>query len=337
MSADILSDVLRAVHLSGGVFFDIRARAPWVAEAPAACEIAPLVMPRADHVIEYHLVVRGTCYASVVGEEQHRLEAGDVIVFPQGDAHVLASEPGMRAHPDLSVFHKLEGVELPIVLKEGGSGEPIEVICGFLGCQGRPFNPLLKALPRVLLVRNRELTERALWPLIQLAVAESKERRTGSERALSHLSELLFLEAVRAHLAALPEETRGWLPGLRETHVGHALALMHSRPAQPWSLDELAREVGLSKTILHERFIEFVGCPPIQYLTEWRMQLAAERLQNSSDTIAEIALYVGYGSESALSRAFKRLVGVSPAMFRATPAHERRAILDRRSQARLAS
>lgn len=316
MSTDILSDVLRAVRLTGAVFFDITASAPWVAEAPASREIAPLVMPGSGQVIEYHLVVSGSCYSNVIGGAPHKLEAGDLIIFPQGDSHVVSSDPGMRAAPELSVFHRPTGSQLPVALVERGGGAPTELICGFLGCDEKPFNPLLKALPRVLLVRNEQLKGRALTPLIQLAVAESKGRRPGSECALSRLSELLFIEAIRAYVETLPLEQAGWLSGLRDPHVGSALALLHDRPARAWSIDELAREVGLSKSLLSERFAHFVGSAPMQYLAEWRMQLAAERLRSTTDTLAEIAQQVGYGSESALSRAFKRLVGVAPAVFR---------------------
>jgi AraC-like DNA-binding protein len=322
MSTDTLSEVLRAVRLTGAVFFDIDASAPWVAEAPAGRDVASLIMPGCEHVIEYHLMVSGTCYGGLIGEAPARLTAGDLIIFPQGDAHVMSSAPGMRAEPDLEAFRRPTGAQLPFVVEMGGGGERAAVICGFLGCDARPFNPLLATLPRTLLVRHEKLAGRTLSPLsshatfIQMALAESKQRRPGSECILSRLSELLFVEAIRFHVESLPPEAGGWLAGLRDEQVGRALSALHDDPVRAWSLDDLAREVGVSRSLLAERFLHFVGIPPIQYLAQWRIQLAAERLRNTTESLAEIAERVGYGSESALSRAFKRLVGVAPRAFR---------------------
>jgi AraC-like DNA-binding protein len=316
MSTDTLSDVLRAVRLTGACFFDVHATAPWVAETPSAREITHLIMPGSDHVIEYHLLVSGSCYGGLTGEASERLEAGDLIIFPQGDPHVMSSAPGMRAVPDLSEFRRPQGEQLPFTVQPGGGGDPATLVCGFLGCDARPFNPLLATLPRVILVRREQLADRPLQSLIQVAVAESRARRAGSECVLARLSELLFVEAVRLYVETIPPEQSGWLAGLRDPHVGRALAALHDRPGHAWTLDDLAQEVGLSRSLLAERFQHFVGHPPMQYLAKWRMQLAAERLRNTTDTIAEIADRIGYGSESAFSRAFKRLVGIAPNAFR---------------------
>jgi AraC-like DNA-binding protein len=316
MSTDTLSDVLRAVRLTGACFFDVQATAPWVAEAPAGRDIADLIMPGSEHVIEYHLLVAGTCYGSLVGETAECLGPGDLIIFPQGDSHIMSSAPGMRAVPDLAIHHRPQGSQLPFTLQPGGGGEPATLICGFLGCDARPFNPLLATLPRVILVRQQQLADRPLAALLQVAVAESRSRRAGSECVLSRLSELLFVEAVRLYVETIPPEQSGWLAGLRDPHVGRALAALHDRPSHSWTLDDLAQEVGLSKSLLAERFQHFVGIAPMQYLAKWRMQLAAERLRNTTETLAEIADRIGYGSESAFSRAFKRLVGVAPNTFR---------------------
>lgn len=329
MSTDALSDVLRHVRLNGAVFFDVEATAPWVVEAPAAREVAPFIMPRSDHVIEYHLVVSGRCYAGPVGESPVELTAGDLVIFPQGDSHVMSSAPGMRGQPNIPLFQDAAAANLPLMLHPGGGGEACALICGFLGCDRRPYNPLLSTLPRTLVVRGQQATgtrtndhptSSRLALLAELALSESKARRSGSECALSRLSELLFVEAIRAHVEALPEGQRDWLGALRDEHVGKALAALHHRPAEPWNLDDLAREAGLSRSLLAERFADFVGIPPIQYLTQWRMQLAAEQLRATNASLAEIAMAVGYGSESAFSRAFKRQVGVAPAIFRHAPA-----------------
>jgi AraC-like DNA-binding protein len=325
MSGDALSDVLRHVRLNGAVFFDVEMTAPWVVEAPAACDVAPFIMPRSDHVIEYHLVVSGRCYAGVVGDPPFDLDAGDLVIFPQGDSHVVSSAPGMRGQPDIALHRDAAAANLPLLLQHDGGGEPCALICGFIGCDRHPYNPLLSTLPRTLVVRREQVTRTILAGraassplamLAELALSESKTRRSGSECALSRLSELLFVEAIRAHVETLPPDQRDWFGALRDPHVGKALAVLHDRPAMAWNLEDLAREAGLSRSLLAERFAYFVGMPPIQYLTQWRMQLAAERLRATNASLSEIAEAVGYGSESAFSRAFKRQVGVAPATFR---------------------
>jgi AraC-like DNA-binding protein len=314
MSADALSEVLRAVRLQGAVFYDVHVTAPWVSAAPPAKVVAPHVMPGAEHVIEYHVVTAGRCWGNIEGAEPVRLESGDVIVFPQGDAHVLSSDAGMRATPNLSLFARPVGGQLPVLIEEGGGGEGTHIVCGFLGYDARPFNPLLATLPRMIHVRGGG---GLIDPFVRMAVDESAERRTGGEVVLARLSELMFVEVVRRYLATLPPEWPGWLGGLRDDFVGRALATLHDRPTHDWTIDELASSVGLSRSALAERFTQFVGTPPMQYLAQWRMQLASGLLAGGSASVAEVAHAVGYGSEAAFSRAFKRLVGVSPATWRA--------------------
>ncbi len=313
---DTISDLLRAVRLRGAVFFSVDATAPWVTETPAAPEIASRIIPGAEHVIDYHIVTAGSCWGGIVGEPALRLEAGDVIVFPQGDSHVMSSAPGMRGSPDVGVYRRPED-QLPIAItQKGGDGERAEVICGFLGCDARPFNPLLATLPRVMHVRGQATGDAVIGQLIKLAISETTMRRSGGECVLARLSELLFIEVVRGHLATLPPEHSGWLAGLRDDHVGRALGKLHHRPEYPWSLDELAREAGLSRSTLAERFTHLVGIPPMQYLAHWRMQLASTLLSGTATGLAEVAERVGYGSEAAFSRAFKRYVGMAPAHWR---------------------
>jgi AraC-like DNA-binding protein len=313
-----LSEVLRAVRLSGAVYFNVEAWAPWVAEAPAAKWIAPHVIPGAEHVIEYHVVTSGTCWGGIVGEAPVQLAPGDVIVFPQGDAHVMSSSPGMRGPQALEAYQRPADGRLPIAMSLNSSGpEKAELVCAFVGCDAKPFNPLLATLPRMLHLRKQQLADGELLEhLVRVAVVESSARRAGSETMLSRLSELLFVEVVRHYCALLPSDTKGWLAGLRDDVTGRALSALHDRPANPWSLEELAKEVGVSRSVLAERFHAYVGAPPMQYLARWRMQLAASLLSGTNAALAEVALRVGYGSEAALSRAFKRLVGVAPSAWR---------------------
>lgn len=316
MNGDALSEVLRAVRLNGAVFFSVDAAAPWAAESPSAGEVGPYLVPAVEHVIEYHLVKSGACWGGIVGEEPVRLETGDIIVFPQGDAHVISSSPGMRGVPPGAVMERARTGRLPIAVSMNGGGEHTELVCGFLGCDARPFNPLLSALPRVIHLAKGASGDAVLERLIGLAVAESDAARAGGACMLARLSELLFVEVVRRYLATLPPENVGWLAGLRDESIGRVLAKIHERPAHGWSLDDLARESGLSRSVLAERFAHFVGVPPMQYLARWRMQLAASLLSGTSLSLFEIADRVGYGSETALSRAYKRWVGVAPAEWR---------------------
>ena len=316
MGADALSDVLRTVRLTGAVFFDVDASSPWVAEAPPGRMLAPYIMPGAQHLIEYHVVTKGSCWAGLIGEPQVQLKAGDVIVFPQGDAHVMSSAPGMRAPIDGNTMPKPPHPPLPIRIRQGGGGpDGSRVICGFLGCDARPFNPLLATLPRVLHV-SEQPGEGWLTHFVRFALHEASQQNAGGECMLARLSELMFVEVVRRYLKSLPPDQTGWLAGLRDRHVGRALSLLHERPAHAWTLDELARQTGTSRSVLAERFQHFVGQPPMHYLTNWRMQVAAGLLVRGSSNVAGVAIEVGYDSEAAFSRAFKKIVGVPPATWR---------------------
>jgi AraC-like DNA-binding protein len=299
------------------VYFDFELSSPWVAEAPASCEIAANVMPGAQRVIEYHLIARGACWGNVVGEPPLRLNAGDLVVFPQGDRHVLSSERGLRAAPDMSLYVR-PTTPLPLVYERGGGGsDGARVICCFLGCDERPFNPLLAALPRTIHLSGAGDEEASGWlaTLLNIAVGESNTARAGRDNILARLAELMFVGAVRRYIETLPAAETGWLAGLRDPVVGQALAALHAEPASPWTVDRLARAVGVSRSVLADRFAEMVGQPPMQYLALWRMQRAS-RLLLEGESVAETAGVVGYESEAAFSRAFKKLVGRAPATWR---------------------
>lgn len=317
MTADVLSDVLRAVRLNGAVYFDFELSSPWVAEAPPSKEIAEIVMPGAQRVMEYHLIARGSCWGHAVGQEPTRLQEGDVIVFPQGDAHVLSSAPGMRAEPGMSEFAR-PSTPLPMFFELGGGGpDRVQIVCSFLGCDERPYNPLLTALPPVIHLSGAgsQTTTGWLGTLLGSAVRESRSARPGSQNVLARLSELMFVETIRHYLETLPPAETGWLAGLRDPVVGKALGALHSEPSRPWTVEGLARLVGLSRSVFAVRFMEMVGQPPMQYLALWRMQLAS-RLLLEGGPVAAVAGAVGYESEAAFSRAFKKLVGEAPGTWR---------------------
>ena len=322
LSLDPLSDVLRAVRLTAAVFFRVEATSPWVIEIPDGAVLARGFAPRAQHVISYHVVTNGTCWGGLLDGTPLSLGPGDVLVLPHGDPYVMSIGKGVRGGPNrdevLSFLKAMSLGQLPFIAAEhGGGGEQLQLVCGFLGCDARPFNPLLSTLPRVLCVRRTASTiGDPLEKLVEFTIAESREPRPGGECVRLRLGELMFVEVVRRHLVTLPPEQRGWLAGLRDPMVGRALALLHERPAHPWTLQQLARASGTSRSVLAERFAHFVEDSPMQYLTRWRMQLAASRLAEGASKVSAVALEVGYDSEAAFRRAFKKATGVPPAAWR---------------------
>jgi AraC-like DNA-binding protein len=319
--SDVLSDVLRTVRLTGALFFRLDASSPWADAVPAASECAAALLPGAQHVVSYHIVTRGSCWASLAGGTPVRLEAGDVFVVPQGDAYVMSSAPGLRSQMSaddvLAFFRQMGTGSAPAEVSEGGGGpERVEIFCGFLGCDVRPFNPVLEALPRLVHLTRPAVASDQMGHLIELALAESRQRRSGARCVLLRLSEVLFVELVRRYLDDPSRGQTGWLAGLRDPAIGHALASLHDRPAHSWTLEGLARETGVSRSTLADRFTQIVGLPPMRYLAQWRMQLAASRLSDGLAKVSAVAADVGYDSEAAFSRAFKKSVGVSPAAWR---------------------
>ena len=312
---DALSDVLRTVRLKGAIFFDVHASSPWAAETPAGGQIVGRMFPGAEHLISYHAITRGACWACVGQEPPLPLDAGDIVVIPHGDAHVLASTPGLRGQQDIERYRAPNELELPVSISVGeGGAESTGFVCGFLGCDARPYNPLLSSLPRVFKVSDQE--GGPLSAYIQIALAESKKPRIGSESVLGRLSELMFVDVIRRYIESQPPQRLDWLAGLRDAHIGRALAEIHRDPARDWTLESLAHKAAMSRSAFAEHFAQFVGTPPMQYLTQWRMQIAANQLSSTTDSVAVIGNRIGYESEAAFSRAFKKLVGVPPSEWR---------------------
>lgn len=308
---DPLSDVLRVVRLTGAYFYLVEAAPPWSVVAAPATELAPRILPDSEHLISYHIVTSGSCWGGVVGEPQVRIDAGDVIVFPQGDPHFMSSDRGRRVDPGVI---EQSPDRYPGTVHLGTGSSDVTFVCGFLGCDARPFNPLLAALPRCLHVPGGAGGWLSEFP--RQAVAESRLGRAGAETMLTRMAELMFVEVVRRHLETLVPEQAGWLAGLRDPVVGGTLSCLHAKPSHGWTLAALAREVGSSRTVLAERFSRLIGVPPMQYLTQWRLQLAANLLATGTAKVAAVGAQVGYDSEAAFSRAFKRATGRSPADYR---------------------
>jgi AraC-like DNA-binding protein len=319
---DPLSDVLKTVRLHGAVFFMLESSAPWANGMPDGVTLAPVLVPRAQQVISFHVITHGACWGGLLDGPLVRLEAGDVIVFPRGDGYFMSFVRQEPTPPDVDqAFGFIRGMksgQLPFSMKFGGGGpEQVGAICGFLGCDARPFNPLIATLPRLLHIKGAaSAQDDRLRRLMDLTLTEARDQVPGAESVRLRLSELMFVEVIRRHVAALPPEQAGWLAGLRDEFVGRALALLHERAAHAWTLDELASDVGMSRSAFADRFARLVGEPPMQYLTRWRMQLAARLLTDGAAKVAAIAVEVGYDSEAAFSRAFKKIAGASPAAWR---------------------
>jgi AraC-like DNA-binding protein len=319
---DALSEVLGAVRLTGAVFLDMELRDQWSYLTAPARKIADVLMPEADHVIPYHLVTEGTCYARLLDAGPVELHAGDLILFPAGDRHLLAtaSEAALRLKPVEITGESLDKLLKRgdvAALRKGRAGKATRIVCGFLACDRRLAEPILLSLPRLLRVSMRD-GGTAAWVRnsIRYSVAESASTRPGSAIVLARLSEVLFAEAIRQYMDELPAGRSGWLAGLRDRYVGRALSLLHEQPAYPWTVDELARKVGRSRSALGQRFNALIGAPPMQYLARWRTSLAASRLREGDSPIIRVAAEVGYESEAAFNRAFKREFGLPPATWR---------------------
>lgn len=290
---DPLSDLLRVVRLDGAFFYAVEAAEPWSVETVAAKELSPRIMPAAEHLISYHILTEGRCYGGLSGADQVELAAGDVLVFPHGDAHLMSSGRGIRTGPDVNTSAP---DRYPHTVLLGDNGPRVtSFVCGFLGCDRRPFNPLIAALPRRMHMRGMSNTW--LRSSARQLTEESQLGRPGADSFLTRLAELMFIEVLRRYLDELPSGQTGWLAGLRDEVVGRALTLLHGQPGRP-------------------RFALLVGQPPMQYLTQWRMQVAANLLAQSGAKVATIGAEVGYESEAAFSRAFKKATGLAPGAWR---------------------
>ena len=315
---DALSDVLRVVHLTGGVFLHADFFAPWCVAARVAPEHCAPAVGSASHLITYHYVVEGNLRIRVQGEDGEGIlvEAGEVILLPRNDLHLMGSDLSLPPVAGSDIIHPPKDGGL-FSIHHGGAGKPTRMVCGFLGCAGAEGNPVISTLPPLLKL-NVGQGGAAEWirSTFQHAAREVSAGRPGSETVLAKLSELLFVEAVRRYAESLPDGQTGWLAGLRDAHVARALALLHHDVTRRWTVDDLGREVGLSRSALADRFNHLIGLPPMHYLGSWRMQIAAHRLRNTNASLAQVAELVGYDSEAAFSRAFKKAFGTAPATWR---------------------
>jgi len=340
---DVLSDALRVVRLSGAVFFTAEISQPWASFSPPSDRLRPLLAPDAECVALFHILAEGEpCWVTIEGQPPVKMSAGDLIILPRGDAHVMASDPALapvaveQALQALStLLRDHTGNSLP-AMKYGGGGAATRLVCGYLHCD-QSFNPLLGAMPQVISVRvkdgaalvrstgiDTELRALAMPPetanwlesTLRHMVSEALASSPSSRTMLARLAELLFAEVMRRYVEQLPASESGWLAGLHDPQVGRVLRLLHAEPARAWTVTALGKEAGISRSALAERFQSLIGESPMRYLAGWRMQLAKRRLRETGQSIAEIAVQVGYDSEAAFNRAFRRLVGRPPATWR---------------------
>ncbi len=313
---DVLSEVLRVVKLDGALFFNGEFSAPWCLSAARSTDYAPHLSPEAGHLIIYHFLTEGRAYARLLDGRREELTAGDIVIFPHGDAHLLGNGSPEKPVDSLRTFAKnlTEGLK---IARFGGGGETTRFVCGYLACEPRLSEVFLAGLPPMLKVHaSNDASGQWLEHAIRFSVGQGDASNAGGGLVVAKLSEVLFVETLRRYVNALPPGETGWLAGARDPIVGQALALLHKEPAQPWTISTLSRRVGLSRTRLAERFRDFLGESPMAYLAQWRLKLGAEMLQSTKDSVAEVAAAVGYGSEAAFNRAFKREFDCPPAQFR---------------------
>lgn len=301
---DVLTDVLQTVRVNAACYGRVELKAPW-----------GVLVPSGEHAL-FHVVIEGSCWLEVAGEEPMLLSAGDVVAVPQGSEHVLRDDPTTVPRPLQEMFdcrEPLSGQLLHAVPNEARS----VLVSGCLRFEDRHNNPLLSVLPRVVLVQGEHgRAVRWLETTLQFIACEAASDRPGAATVMNRLADILFIQLVRAYLAGSSESERGWLRALSEPQVGTALGLIHQNPEQSWTVAVLASKVGMSRSAFASRFTQLVGEPPLHYVTRWRMQKAAGMLRAGHATLAEIAERVGYESEAAFSKAFKRWAGAAPGAYR---------------------
>jgi AraC-like DNA-binding protein len=313
---DAFSEILSGVKLSGALFFSAEFSAPWGLSTSTPKAMAANAGIEVEHLVLYHLLIEGGAVIELSDGQRTELSPGDLVVFPHGDPHCMSSSSGKRPFPNYGISEKIKARDLS-PLRAGGGGDVSRFVCGYMSCDPHLSRPILSGLPPVFKVNIRTDTS-GLWlenSILHL-VEEAASGRIGSEAMLAKLSEALFVDTLRRYVASLPEQQTGWLTGVRDPIVGKSLGLLHRRIAHPWTIAELADEVGISRSALVQRFTRYLSEPPMTYLTRWRLQLAARSLERTARGVAEIAAEVGYESEAAFNRAFKREFGQPPGRYR---------------------
>jgi AraC family transcriptional regulator, alkane utilization regulator len=313
---DILSDILHIVRFSGTI--DLRAEfsAPWIIETSPGSDFADAIQSHTKNIVPFHIIAKGKCWVQARDGVRKALSAGDIIIFPHGDSHILGDRLD-RKPVLIDPLLPTPPWNEPPILKYGGGGEVTQIVCGFLQCEEPLLQPFLKTLPALMHIRAfAGQTTSLLETGVRCIIQETDCFRAGSMCLLTRLVELMFIEILRNYTQHLPDQQVSWLAALNDPIIGQALEWIHADPAHSWTVSELANQIGISRSALATRFTQLVGQSPMKYLTYWRLQLASRRLQYTDDSIAKIAIQVGYESEAAFNRAFKRHVGVPPGVWR---------------------
>jgi AraC-like DNA-binding protein len=314
---DVLSEVLETVRLDGAMFYNAEFSAPWCFHSPRSSLLAPYLSDGRRHVIIFHLLTEGRGYAHLEGDGKPvLLDAGDIVIFPHGDPHILGNGPPVAPTDNARELERVLSLGLKLS-RMGGGGELTKFICGYMACEPQLSGVFLGGLPPLMKVNIRnDPAGQWLENSLRYSVDNANPSSPGGEAVLAKLSEVLFVETLRRYIALLPREQTGWLAGVRDPEIGKALALLHRKPAHPWTIASLGSEVGVSRSVLAERFRRYLSESPMAYLAQWRLQLGAQLLKSTSRSVADIAAEVGYESEPSFNRAFKRQFGLPPARFR---------------------
>ena len=313
---DVLSEALNAVRMTGAIFYYAECTAPWGFAVPPLHKVAHVLAPGTERLVPYHLVAEGEAVVRFADGPEIPLRAGDVVIIPHGDAHTVANGSPSKLIDSAAELGRFLGGDVR-TMRLGGGGATTMFVCGYFGCERHADALFLAGLPQMIKINMRgDATGQWLESSIRYLVAEADRMRAGQKVLLSKMAEALFIQTLRIYMEQLPPEQTGWLAGARDPIVGGCLALMHQQPYRRWSLAELATKVAASRSVLAERFAQLMGEGPLTYLARWRLQLAARLLQTSRKTMLQVASEVGYESEAAFSRAFKREFAVPPAKYR---------------------
>jgi AraC-like DNA-binding protein len=317
-AADLLSDLLRVVRLAGSVFFKADYGAPFTVSSDGRAAVEEMLGgSRPRHISVFHLVAEGQCWLDRPGYERVLLSKGDVMMLPFGGYHELGNGAGAPVVNAASLIAQLREGVMTAVARHGGDGDQTTVVCGFVQSGDLFFNPVFRDLPSLLIERTaQEPVTSLLATTVRQLLTEAEALRPGGREMLSRMMEMLFFEMVRRYVGRLPKGSLGWLGALADPLVSRSLHIMHADPMRDWTVEQIAAAAGASRSVLAERFKSVLGQPPMQYLAGWRLQLATNLLRDSSRTIAEVAGEVGYESEAAFNRAFKRHLGMPPGAWR---------------------
>ncbi|WP_339722812.1 AraC family transcriptional regulator [uncultured Paraglaciecola sp.] len=323
---DVLSDVLDTIHIKGALYFEVEAGQPWVLVNPPMNVIGGFMLPDLEHVIPFHIMLDGGGWAKSANAVTAplRLETGDVVMFPMGSSHVMTSNlDNWNGTPaEASFYQQTAAKKHPFTaVKIGEEGERSKLVCGYIGFNAKPLNPLLKTLPDILVVKAHMSDDGLMKQLLISTLDEMSKSSEGAKNIVTKLSELIFTQALRQHMENSHDEYNyNWLTAMRDEQIGKALILIHQAPFKKWTLALLAKECAMSRSSLAERFNQFVGQPPMQYINCWRMQIATKLLSDGM-SIVQVAEQIGYSSDAAFQKAFKRYIGVAPGEWRAKQQH----------------